>query len=821
MKMPGLRPLRSWFKQERLALRQESWRRTLLLAAPLLVALVLAEGARRLQDGARQLEQQQQQALNLLQWLAKEQRRTALDWAHWDDTLAFVEGNNPAFPAADMGTTSLLKDGGVMAIWGPTGRQLAIQGATPTDLARGSDLQRCLADVARKRRQSSSDHLALLCPGDDQLYVGSIEAVSDNTATRSTDASLVFAVPVLSSQSGTGLSEALQQLRTEMLLGGRERAAASRASPITPPLWTTGGQMAQVIPPATAFNTLPELVPLLVVLGAGSLVVLALRIQWMVGLRQQLLRQRRSERILSQRIRRMQREVGMLLDQALGQTRSDESGAFARLLDHQREGGPISQSQRADVELVSRIEQVISGARSLVLIDRLTNLPNRNYFLEQLEWENEQCQKQGIPVALLFINVDKFKRINETYGHSIGDAVLQRVAADLRRIIQSNDFLARFGADEFGLILNTSHLSERTELSIRDLAHQRALSLLEQFNGRASQHPVQLKLSLSIGIALSDPSGTSAEELIRRSDVAMVIAKERCNTPISVYDISSGTDALSDYRLFNALESDLSQAPERFQILFQPIVDREGHTFEVEALVRWHNPDHPSTPPDLFIGLAERYRLIDSLGRLIVDLSLAGFRRLRQELLGGERLQLALNVSPSQLQQDGFGPWLLKQLRLHGIPPVSITVEVTESAVIETTDALTDNLASLRQAGVRLALDDFGTGFSSLGLLMGLKPDELKIDKSFVLATIDDALARQIVLLLQQLSESLQLTLVAEGVEDATIRDGLIRCGVRCFQGYFFSRPQTAEELIASSLHLSPPSAEPSGPAPTPTQLPP
>lgn len=803
MKMPGLRALRAWLKQERLALRQQSWRRTLLLGAPLLMALVLAEGARRLQDGARRLERQQQEGLNLLQWLAKEQRRTALDWAHWDDALAFVEGDNPAFPSTDMGTTALLEEGAVMAIWGPTGRQLAIQGATPADLAGDSDLQRCLTDVERKRRAGGRDHLALLCPGDDQLYVGALEAISDNTATRSSNASLAFAVPVLTTHSGTNLTPTLRKLRSELLLGHGDRAASANARAITPALWTTGGKMAEVVSPARAINLLAELLPLVAILTAGSLVVLGLRIQWMLGLRRQLLLQRRSERMHSQRIRRLQREVGLLLDQAQGQSRSDESGAFARLLDLQREGGESSQSQRPEDELVSRIERVLSGARSLVLIDRLTELPNRNYFLEQLEWESEQCRMQGSPVALLFINIDKFKRINETYGHSVGDAVLQHVATDLRRIVPSDDFLARFGSDEFGLILNSRHLSERTEGSIRDLAHQRALALLEQFNGRAGHHPVQLKLSLSIGIALSDPSGTSSEELIRRSDVAMMIAKERHSSPISIYDISSGADSLSDYRLFNALESDLSQAPERFQILFQPIVDREGHTFEVEALVRWHNPEHPATPPDLFIALAERYRLIDSLGRLIVDRSLAGFRQLRQGLYAGDKLQLALNVSPSQLQQESFGPWLLKQLRLHAIPPASITVEVTESAVIETTAELTDNLASLRQAGVRLALDDFGTGFSSLGLLMGLRPDELKIDKSFVSATIDDALARQIVLLLQQLSESLELTLVAEGVEDVTIRDTLIQCGVRCFQGYFFSRPQTAEELIATAQPLS------------------
>lgn len=813
MRLPSpLRGLRSWLKQERLALRQPGWRTTLLLAVPLVVALVGLEATRRVGDASEDLAQQQQRAINLLQWLVGEQRRTTLDWAHWDNTLNFVEGRNPGFPAMDMDTTSLLKDGAVMAIWGPTGTLLALRGGTAADRAEHSPLQRCLDDVENRRRRSALNNLGVICPGHQQLYVGSIESVSDNAFLRRTNASLAYVVPLLTPQSDTPLNAALRQLQSELQLDSSAGGRARDARVITPPLWTTGGRMASVAPASETHQLLPELLPLAALVGAGGLILLTLRIQWMLGVRGQRLVRRRHDLNQSRRIRRMQQDVERLLEQVPGQGRAAAAGAFARLLEQQSGDGsaPEARGRRPEERLAARIEQILTRARSLVLIDSLTGLPNRTFFLEQLEGESQHCRSLGIPLALLFINIDKFKKINETYGHSVGDGLLQQIASELKRLVEPDDFLARFGGDEFALILSTRQLSSQSESEIRELAHQRALTLLDQFRELAGRNPERLRFNLSIGIALSDPKGTTPEELIRRSDLAMVIAKQRSSSQVSVFDIHCSSNGIDDYRLFNALESDLSHATDRFEVLFQPIVDSEGQILKVEALARWSNPDFPPISPDLFINLAERYRLIDKLGRLIIDRSLAQFHALRDSL--NAQLQLAINISPSQLLQEGFGPWLLKQLWLHQVQPSAITVEVTESAVIETTETLSDNIASLRQAGVQLALDDFGTGFSSLRLLMGLRPDELKIDKSFVVATLHDPLALEIVQLLQQLAESLGLMLVAEGVEDAPTRDQLIRVGVRCFQGYLYARPERAEELLARSPN--PTSPQRAGPRP-------
>ena len=471
--------------------------------------------------------------------------------------------------------------------------------------------------------------------------------------------------------------------------------------------------------------------------------------------------------------------------------------AFARLLGQQSPdlANGSNEEQRV-VRLAERFELVLQTARSLALLDAITGLPNRSYFLERLNWESERSRDLGRPLALLFINIDRFKQINESYGHNTGDAVLKHVAGELERLINRKDFLARFGGDEFSLILHTDHVAYGSEAAIRDHAHERALALLEGFRTSASQQPEQIKLSLSVGIAISDPSGTTPEELIRRSDMAMVMAKSRRGERVSVFDIESDWDSLNNYRLYNALQSDIIHAPERFRILFQPIVDATGNTRKVEALSRWHNPEFPDVPADVFFGLAERYRLIQELGRLILGQTLRELVLLRQQL-GEPDLGLAINISPSQLSLEGFGPLLLAQLSEHRIPADSVTVEITESAVVETSFELTDNLNSLRRAGVQLALDDFGTGYSSLVLLKTLHPDVVKIDKTFTQAVHTDSEAVHIISLIAELAPRLGLELIGEGIEDQATMQQLRSLGVELFQGFALGRPAALIDWLA------------------------
>lgn len=804
MALPSPGYLRSWLKQERQALANPGWRTLLKVAAPLLSGLVVLEGARRLHERSQQLKQSQQQAIDLLHWLAAEQRKITLDWAHWDDALAYAEGRNPSFPNTDMDTSALLGSGAVMAIWDPTGQPLASRGGSRTGEGGHNDLQRCLDEVNTRRRSSGADQLDVLCADGDQLYVGALAAINNSASTRTSTASLAYVVQLPSADSRKPLAASLHSLRSQLVLSG----SSGRARPLEPPLWTSGGRRASVLPPANAGNTLPVLLPLAGLSAAAATLLLGLRLRWMLGVRRRQLQASSAQLAHGRRIRGMQRQIGQLLEQVQGLERSDPLGDPARLPPEQAALAGESTLQPQE-RLVQRLESLLVNTRGLVLKDGLTGLPNRSSFLQRLTWESDQSRSLGIPLALLFINIDRFKGINETYGHSAGDRVLQHVARELLRLVEPSDFLARFGGDEFGLILQTGAPPQASESAIRERAHQRALNLLEQFNSHVQLDPEQLNVSLSIGVALSDLQGSSPEELLRRSDQAMAIAKQRRSAAVSVLDLHCESQQLPDYRLFSALEADLNDAPERLQILFQPIVGLDGEAFEVEALARWGSPQFPGTSPDQFMDLAERYRLIDRLGKLLIAKSLVGFSQLRGELPQGSALRLAINISPSQLLNEGFGAWLLEQLSLRQIPAAVITVEVTESAVIETTESLIANLASLRRAGVRLALDDFGTGFSSLRLLMALRPDELKIDKSFVSATLNDNLALRIVLLLQQLSESMGLTLVAEGVEDQRTRARLVEAGVRCFQGYLYARPTTADELIANARTSAPRPVEP------------
>ena len=793
--------LRSWLKEEQLASRNSMWGATLRLAALLVTAVVGLEAWRRVENSQAQVRQQQTTQLELLQWIVGDTTRPLRDWAHWDDTYNYITGTDPEFVIRDMDTTGLLDGGAVLAIIDGQNLLQNISGAETRDRDVDSPLVRCFTGVAAMQSLQPTDSLPLVCPSARGPLVGGIATITDTPIRRRTAARLAYVVPLLQNGSGSTVQKGLNALSRNLVFpGGSTAAAVARADGITlvnPTLWTGNGQRLAVRLPDAGPTITRELLALAGLVTGGLAITIGLRAQWMLNQRRQRLRQIRLERLGNQRIRRTERELNALLDQVQVGGEANEDQAFARLLHRQslipHGDAPVARNER----LARRFEQVLQTARSLALLDTITTLPNRSYFLERLNLESERSRQSGKPLALLFINIDKFKQINEAYGHNTGDAVLRHVAQELQELTEAGDFLARFGGDEFSLILNTDTLGDSSEAAMRDHAHQRALELLERFQSSARQQPEQIKLSLSVGVAISDATGTTPEELIRRSDMAMVMAKTRRQERVSVFDIDSDWDALNNYRLFNALQSDISHAPERFSVLFQPIVDSTGAFRKVEALSRWANPEFPDVPADVVFALAERYRLVEELGRLILDRTFQELVQLRQEL-GQPELGLAINISPSQLAQEGFGTWLLAQLSLHRIRPESVTVEITELAVVETGFELTDNLAALRRAGVQLALDDFGTGYSSLRLLMWLKPDELKIDKSFVVAASQDPVALQIVHLLQSLTQEMQLLLVAEGVEDDTMFELLRQAGLKRYQGYLFSRPLSRAALVAA-----------------------
>lgn len=804
-----MRLLRSWLKQEQLAAQQSRMIRNLRAAALLLVLLVGLEALRRYHTTLQQLTRQQDEQLQILQALVRDNKRPLTDWAAWDEVLAFSEGRQPDFVERLMRTTALLDGGAVMAIHDGAGRQLALEGVDRQDRSSTSLLVRCLDQVSQERLRQAVDHLPVVCPSVSGPLVGGSAVITDTSGERRSTASLTYLVPLLSPTDGSPLQSGLRDLVDELVLDGKGSASEqAQLRTVEPVLWTGTGRPLQVLEPRLEQSLREEWLALGGLVIGGLLVVLGQRMRWMLEQRRLRLEKIRRERLVNQRFRQTERELSRLLDQVQFGGDGTETMAFARLLKrHDSDPAAATAEDRRLERLAGRFELVLQTARTLALFDSVTGLPNRNYFLERLHWESERSCHGGKPLALLFINIDKFKQINETYGHSTGDGTLRYVAEELQRLVRGDDFLARFGGDEFSLILDTESLTQKDGAAIRSHAHGRALELLEGFRKQASSQPERIKLSLSIGIAISDPSGTTAEELIRRSDMAMVMAKSARQQSISVFDIETDWDALNNYRLFNALQSDISHAPERFHILFQPIVDAAGRLLKVEALARWSNTEFPGVPPDVFFALAERYRLMPELGRLLLVITLRELKLLRENLQQS-RLPLALNISASQLAQGGFGPQLLADLSEQRIAAEEVTLEITESAVVEASLELSENLQSLRRAGVKLALDDFGTGFSSLRLLMWLKPNELKIDKSFVLAAAEDPIARQIVRLLHTLSQDMNLTLVAEGVEAEAMFQLLCEAGVEHFQGHLFSRPLSREKLAEVSGHFPPQSSQ-------------
>ncbi|MFM9100420.1 MAG: diguanylate cyclase domain-containing protein, partial [Cyanobium sp.] len=535
-----------------------------------------------------QLTRQQDEQLQTLQALVRDNKRPLTDWAAWDEVLAFSEGRQPDFVEQLMRTTALLDGGAVMAIHDGAGRQLALEGVDRQDRSGASLLVRCLDQVSQERMRQAVDHLPVVCPSVSGPLVGGSAVITDTSGERRSTATLTYLVPLLSPTDGSPQQSGLRDLVDELVFEGNGSSARqSQLRTVQPPLWTGAGRPLQVREPRLDQSLREEWLALGGLVIGGLLLILGQRMRWMLQQRRLRLEKIRRERLVNQRFRQTERELSRLLDQVQLGDDGTETMAFARPLKrHDTVPAAATAEDRRLERLAGRFELVLQTARTLALFDAVTGLPNRNYFLERLHWDRERSSRGGKPLALLFINIDKFKQINETYGHSTGDSTLRYVAEVLQRLVRGDDFLARFGGDEFSLILDTESLGQCDGVAIRSHAHGRALELLEGFRHQASSQPERIKLSLSIGIAISDPSGTTAEELIRRSDMAMVMAKSARQPNISIFDIETDWDALTNYRLFNALQSDISHAPERFHILFQPIVDAAGRLLKVEALAR-------------------------------------------------------------------------------------------------------------------------------------------------------------------------------------------------------------------------------------------
>jgi diguanylate cyclase (GGDEF)-like protein/PAS domain S-box-containing protein len=441
----------------------------------------------------------------------------------------------------------------------------------------------------------------------------------------------------------------------------------------------------------------------------------------------------------------------------------DDDGAPVYWVTHMRD---ISMRKRAQRQLEYQAHH-----------DPLTGLANRALFLERLTAE---AGRGDAEITVVFVDLDNFKVINDSLGHEAGDRLLMVVAERLRRVLRPDDLIARFGGDEFAVLV----AGTGGEAAARRVAERLASAL---------RAPVELDghqryVTASFGVRTASSVAAEPEELLRDADAAMYRAKELGKARCEIFDASMHERAVERLDLEGGLRGAIER--DELRLLYQPQVEiASGQIVGAEALLRWEHPERGLVVPPVFIPIAEQTGLIVPIGTWVLREACA--QAATWAASTGRRLSVAVNVSPRQLAEDDFPAIVAEALADHDLPPDLLCLEITESAVMADPDAAADVLARLKALGVHLAIDDFGTGYSSLGQLKALLPvDTIKIDKSFVDGITSGGEDRAIIDAVLRLASGLGLAALAEGVETSEQARELLDLGCALSQGYHFARPQ-------------------------------
>jgi len=424
------------------------------------------------------------------------------------------------------------------------------------------------------------------------------------------------------------------------------------------------------------------------------------------------------------------------------------------------------------------------------IYDALTKLGSRSHYFEHLDQAITVAARERKQMALLLMDLNRFREVNETLGHKVGDMLLEEVAGRLRGTFRASDLVARLGDDEFAVLLQTG------------AAPTGAVKAAGKLLG-AMQEPFlvddhQFLVGCSIGIALYPAHGQNAESLLRSAEIAMRTAKRNANGFV-VYAGNDGEETQDQLTMAH----DLRQAVEndQLELYYQPAVAMDsGRVCGAEALLRWHHPDHGMVPPDVFIPLAEQTGSIETLTAWVLDAALKQWRAWHE---AGTDIRISVNLSPLTLHNTAFPDTVRNMLARWQVPADQLMLEITESAIVSDAVRAAETVSRLNGLGVQISIDDFGSGYSSLAYIRKLAIAELKVDKSYVfnMTRVNDDMV--IVRTLIELAHNLGLQVVAEGVEDQETWDALAALGCEISQGFFMSRPLCATDFTAW-LHDSP-----------------
>ncbi len=434
---------------------------------------------------------------------------------------------------------------------------------------------------------------------------------------------------------------------------------------------------------------------------------------------------------------------------------------------------------------VSARKQAESDLDRMARFDSLTGLPNRAFYLDRLRIELVRARRHRRRLAVMFLDLDDFKRINDGLGHLAGDRLLQEVGRRLAAILRQTDTVARFGGDEFTFIV--------PDLAEPGIWRDVAAKILSAFERPFHLDGREIFVRASVGVSLFPEHGDDPHTLLRHADVAMYRAKSRGRGRICGYD--SGIESGTTQRM--VLESALHRALERgeFRLRYQPKVTLEKKRITgTEALLRWHSSALGTVPPDRFVPVLEENGLISAVGRWVLRTALVQTLRWQQRC--GQPLEVAVNISSRQIDEESFASEVVALLAELDFPAPCLELEITESILMKGSEVVRRNIATLRKQGVRFAIDDFGTGYSSLSYLRNFPFDTLKIDRSFI-RNLDNARDLALAGHIVGIGHSLGLTVVAEGVEKETQLQAVTRLGCDLVQGYLFYPPLEADAVAA------------------------